>query len=132
MRRTDNTHQRTMNRPRRSFDELHEVLASVACKWVPTVLFALSDGPKRNFQLRIAARGVSPKALTEALHRLVRDGMITHVVHTDSYGNTGLGYALTALGEDTVEQLTTLDAWARVHYPMIAENRDANPLDGVS
>jgi len=111
---------------RHGADELgrtQDVLATLAGKWVTALLFELRDGPRRNFQLRQAVGGISAKALSETLRRLVRDGMISHVVHEDSFGQVGLGYALSELGVAALELLEHVGVWAEAHHDEIEVNR---------
>jgi DNA-binding HxlR family transcriptional regulator len=81
--------------------------------WDPVVLLALRTGPRRRRELRAAIGGVSDKVLTEALHRLLANGLIERRAHAEApprveYGLTALGRSLVdgpmeALGRWTVE-----------------------------
>lgn len=105
--------------------ELQDVLGCLSGKWVPVVLATLSHGPKRNFQLRQAAPGISAKVLSDVLRRLIRDGLITQVLHIDSAGHTGVGYQLTELGSAGIGLLVNIQAWASAHVSEIEKSRDA-------
>jgi DNA-binding HxlR family transcriptional regulator len=110
----------------RALLELTDVLGVVSGKWIPALLCALARGPKRNFQLRHTTRGISAKALSDSLRRLVRDGLVTRVVHDDGVGPAGLGYALTPFGLEVVELLAVLDEWTSRHYGMIVASRGSD------
>ncbi|MER7164951.1 helix-turn-helix domain-containing protein [Micromonospora sp. NPDC000207] len=64
--------------------------------WDPVVLAALTAGPCRRRTLRAKIGGISDKALTEALHRLVANGL----AERRSYPAVPprVDYALTPLG----------------------------------
>ncbi|MGW4637436.1 winged helix-turn-helix transcriptional regulator [Sphaerisporangium sp. NPDC004334] len=76
--------------------------------WDPVVLAALRPGARRRRELRASIGGISDKALTEALHRLLASGLVTRQAYAEApprveYGLTGLGRSLvdgpmTALG----------------------------------
>ncbi|MFC7381440.1 winged helix-turn-helix transcriptional regulator [Sphaerisporangium rhizosphaerae] len=76
--------------------------------WDPVVLAALRPGPRRRRELRVSIGGISDKALTEALHRLLANGLVARRAYAEApprveYGLTGLGRSLvdgpmTALG----------------------------------
>ncbi|MFC4531789.1 winged helix-turn-helix transcriptional regulator [Sphaerisporangium dianthi] len=64
--------------------------------WDPVVLAALHPGPRRRRELRASIGGISDKALTEALHRLLDNGLISRQAYAEApprveYGLTGLG-----------------------------------------
>jgi DNA-binding HxlR family transcriptional regulator len=106
--------------------ELHDLLTCLSGKWVPTILASLSTGPKRNFQLRHAASGISAKSLSDVLRRLMRDGFVSQSLHIDDVGNVGVGYELTRLGAAAVELMGDIESWVTVHYPDVEKSRDAS------
>ncbi|WP_199484922.1 winged helix-turn-helix transcriptional regulator [Actinomadura craniellae] len=67
--------------------------------WDPVVLAALHEGPRRRRELRAAIGGISDKALTEALRRLLASGLVGRRAYAEApprveYGLTGLGRSL--------------------------------------
>jgi DNA-binding HxlR family transcriptional regulator len=118
-------HSPTLRGDDRSLLELADVLGVVSGKWIPALLCELAGGPKRNFQLRHATRGISAKALSDSLRRLVRDGLVTRVVHDDGLAPAGLGYALTPFGDEVIELLAVLDEWTARHYPTMVASRSS-------
>jgi DNA-binding HxlR family transcriptional regulator len=65
--------------------------------WDPVVLAALASGPRRRRALRASIGGISDKALTEALHRLIINGLIARRAFAEAPPR--VDYALTPLGQ---------------------------------
>ncbi|MCJ0902301.1 helix-turn-helix domain-containing protein [Rhodococcus sp. ARC_M6] len=87
----------------------------VAHSWDPGVLSALRLGPKRRQELLAVIGGINDKALSQAVTRLVRSGLISRV-HDSVRAVT---YQLTDLGASFVNgPLATLAQWG-------AENENA-------
>lgn len=83
-------------------------------RWDPLVLAALRELPLRRRALREAIGPVSDKALTEALHRLLGNGLIAR--HRRPAAPPHVGYALTALGESLVDgPMRALASWIDEH-----------------
>jgi DNA-binding HxlR family transcriptional regulator len=64
--------------------------------WDPVILAALVAGPQRRRALRANIGGISDKALTEALHRLVTNGLAERRSYAEAPPR--VDYALTPLG----------------------------------
>jgi DNA-binding HxlR family transcriptional regulator len=64
--------------------------------WDPVVLAALVAGPQRRRALRTNIGGISDKALTEALHRLITNGLLERRSYAEAPPR--VDYALTPLG----------------------------------
>lgn len=80
--------------------------------WDAVVLAALHEGPRRRADLRARIGGISDKALTEALRRLLGRGLVTRDPRAGSPPR--VEYALTPLGTTLVAgPLTALAAWVR-------------------
>ncbi|MFG1791312.1 winged helix-turn-helix transcriptional regulator [Nocardia sp. NPDC049149] len=92
--------------------------------WDPVVLAALRDGALRRRQLRVSIGGVSDKALTEALRRLLGNGL----VERRSYAQVPprVEYELTGLGQSLVDgPMKALGAWVLEHGDeLLAAQRD--------
>jgi DNA-binding HxlR family transcriptional regulator len=65
--------------------------------WDPVVLAALAGGPQRRRALRAKIGNISDKALTEALHRLVTNGLTERRSYAEAPPR--VDYALTPLGQ---------------------------------
>jgi len=64
--------------------------------WDPVVLAALVAGPQRRRALRANIGGISDKALTEALHRLITNGLLERRSYAEAPPR--VDYTLTPLG----------------------------------
>lgn len=67
--------------------------------WDPVVLAALRAGPRRRRELRASIGGISDKVMTDTLHRLLTNGLVSRRAHPEApprveYGLTGLGQSL--------------------------------------
>ncbi|MFB6398491.1 winged helix-turn-helix transcriptional regulator [Polymorphospora lycopeni] len=69
--------------------------------WDPVVLAALAAGPQRRRALRANIGGISDKALTEALHRLIINGLTERRSYAEAPPR--VDYALTPLGQTFAE-----------------------------
>ncbi|WP_296666947.1 helix-turn-helix domain-containing protein [Demequina sp.] len=79
---------------------------TVTGRWASLVLLALGEGPYRFGELRRRVEGVSEKMLSQALHGLEREGLLTRTDHGTVPPR--VDYALTALGEDVARRLREL------------------------
>lgn len=78
--------------------------------WDPVVLAALYQAPRRRRDLRTAIGGIRDKPLTEALHRLLANGLITRRAHAEAPPR--VEYALTPLGLSLADgPLRALGRW---------------------
>ncbi|MEV0596183.1 winged helix-turn-helix transcriptional regulator [Nonomuraea cavernae] len=82
--------------------------------WDPVVLVALASGSRRRRELRDAIGGVSDKVLTQALHRLLANGLIDRRAHAEAPPR--VEYTLTGLGQSLVDgPMKALGHWANEH-----------------
>ncbi|GGK72020.1 HxlR family transcriptional regulator [Sphaerisporangium melleum] len=82
--------------------------------WDPVVLAALRPGPRRRRDLRSFIGGISDKALTEAVHRLLANGLVTR--HAYAEAPPRVEYTLTALGRSLVDgPMRALGRWIADH-----------------
>ncbi|MFD5914631.1 winged helix-turn-helix transcriptional regulator [Streptomyces massasporeus] len=95
-------------------------------KWASMVVLCLEDGPRRYSELRVPLSRVSPKALTQSLRGLERNGFVSRTVHTDP--KLRVEYALTPLGRSTLEPLAAACQWAAEHWDELLDARE----DGIS
>ncbi|TMJ90796.1 MAG: helix-turn-helix transcriptional regulator [Alphaproteobacteria bacterium] len=99
-----------------------DVLARVGDKWSVLVVTRLGGGPLRFNELRRSIGGISQRMLTLTLRGLERDGLITRTVFATVPPR--VEYALTALGRDLLQPVSTLGDWALRNQAKIARARD--------
>jgi len=108
----------TMNR-----DDRYELVADCRLRattdlfahtWDPVVLAALRPGRRRRHQLRAAIGGISDKALTEALHRLLAHGLVERRAYAEAPPR--VEYGLTELGDSLIDgPMRALGRWTLDH-----------------
>ncbi len=89
----------------------------VANKWSVMILTLLASGPLRFNELMRSLEGVTHKALTQALRRLERNGLITRRVLTTS--PIGVEYAITSLGRTLQTPFGAVYDWSIKHLDEI-------------
>jgi DNA-binding HxlR family transcriptional regulator len=85
------------------------------------VLLALGDGPRRFGTLQQGVPGLSQRMLTEALRRLERDGLVSHLERPTT--PPGVEYELTDLGRSFVPPVAALVGWAWEKGPEVMAAR---------
>lgn len=93
-------------------------------KWAALVIRCLETGPRRFSELRVPLRRVTPKALTQSLRRLERDGLVSRTVHASS--KLRVEYALTPLGSSMLEPINAACDWAAEHWDELLDAREAH------
>lgn len=92
--------------------------------WDPVVLTALRDGPRRRHELRDGIGGVSDKALTEALRRLLNHGLIERRRYAQAPPR--VEYRVTGLGTSLIDgPMAALGRWVLEHGADLLTARDA-------
>ncbi|MCL6709590.1 helix-turn-helix transcriptional regulator [Pseudomonas sp. R2.Fl] len=94
------------------------VLEQIAHKWSILILTFLCEEPKRFNALKRRLDGITQKALTEALRRLERNGLIERRVTTAS--PIAVEYSITPLGRTLQEPFLALYDWAVDHQADLA------------
>lgn len=89
------------------------LLDQIADKGSVLVLAALCEAPLRFNALKGRLDGVTPKALTECLRRLERNGIVSRRVTGAS--PVAVEYGITPLGRTLEGPFATLHAWAVDH-----------------
>jgi DNA-binding HxlR family transcriptional regulator len=89
------------------------ILDQIANKWSVLILTFLCAEPARFNAIKRRLDGITHKALTEALRRLERNGLVSRRVITSS--PIAVEYSLTALGHSLQEPFTALYGWAAHH-----------------
>lgn len=96
-------------------------LDHITNKWAVLILTVLCPEPARFNELLRRLEGITHKALSEALKRLERNGLITRSVLTTS--PIGVEYAITDLGHSLREPFQALYAWTLEYGPALEQAR---------
>ncbi|RKT07137.1 HxlR family transcriptional regulator [Streptomyces sp. 3211.6] len=83
-----------------------ETLEHVTGRWGSLTVGALRDGPRRFNELRRRVDGVSEKMLSQTLHALERDGIVTREAQPTNPPR--VDYELTPLGREIADRLLAL------------------------
>ena len=94
-------------------DGTRQVLEQIANKWSVLILTVLCEQPSRFNAIKRRLDPITHKALTEALRRLERNGLVHRRVIPTS--QVGVEYSITPLGQSLREPFVALIAWARTH-----------------
>lgn len=94
----------------------------VASKWSVMILTLLTDKPTRFNELRRRLEGVTHKALTQALRRLERNGLIARAVLATS--PVAVEYSITKLGRTLQVPLGAAYEWAIKHLSEIKQAQE--------
>jgi DNA-binding HxlR family transcriptional regulator len=95
----------------------------VANKWSVMILTLLSEKPTRFNAIRRRLEGVTHKALTQALRRLERNGLIARAVLATS--PVAVEYSITDLGRTLQAPFGAVYEWAISHLPEIEQAQEA-------
>ena len=99
-------------------DGTRQVLEQIANKWSVLILTVLCEQPSRFNAIKRRLDPITHKALTEALRRLERNGLVHRRVIPSS--QVAVVYSITELGRSLQEPFVALVAWAQVHGGSIA------------
>ena len=97
------------------------LLDQIADKWSVLILAALCAGPLRFNGLKRALEGVTQAALTQALRRLERNGIVQRTVLQGR--PIAVEYAITPLGRTLGPLFESIDAWTRENLPKVEAAR---------
>ncbi|USI74661.1 winged helix-turn-helix transcriptional regulator [Sphingomonas morindae] len=95
----------------------------VANKWAVMILTLLSDRPARFNEMRRRLEGVTHKALTQALRRLERNGLIARQVLATS--PVAVEYSITPLGKTLQVPFGAVYDWSIEHLDDLEAARQA-------
>jgi DNA-binding HxlR family transcriptional regulator len=101
-----------------------EVLMHMTSRWGGLVLVALSTGTYRFGELRRKICGVSEKMLSQTLHVLESDGLVSR--HALEVVPPHVEYSLTPLGAEAAVHMAAVAAWIEDSLPRILKARAAN------
>jgi len=93
------------------------IIDQVFDKWSVLILAALDKGPRRFNSIRRSLEGVTQRALTHALRRLERNGLVTRTVVPSS--PISVEYSITPLGRSLQEPFHALYLWTLERQPEI-------------
>lgn len=89
------------------------VLEQIANKWSVLILAVLCEQPSRFNAIKRRLDPITHKALTEALRRLERNGLVNRKVIATS--QVAVEYSITPLGLTLQQPFEALIAWAQQH-----------------
>ncbi|BDA83715.1 HxlR family transcriptional regulator [Aureimonas sp. SA4125] len=89
------------------------IIDEIANKWSIMILSVLCTQPTRFNMLRRRLEGVTQKALTQALRRLERNGLVSRQVIASS--PVAVEYSITPLGHSLKDPMAALYQWTRDH-----------------
>jgi DNA-binding HxlR family transcriptional regulator len=99
------------------------VIDQIADKWSVLILAALCGQALRFNELRRRLEGVTQKALTQALRRLERNGIVSRQVLDVS--PVAVEYRVTALGKSLQKPFAALHAWSVDHLGEVQRAQEA-------
>ncbi|APA87753.1 helix-turn-helix transcriptional regulator [Paraburkholderia sprentiae WSM5005] len=94
----------------------------VANKWSVMILTLLSEEPARFNEMRRRLEGITHKALTQALRRLERNGLIAREVINSS--PVAVEYSITELGRTLQVPFRAVYDWSIRHLDEIEQARE--------
>jgi DNA-binding HxlR family transcriptional regulator len=97
-------------------EKARPVLEQIANKWSVLILTVLCTRPSRFNEIMRRLDGITHKALSEALKRLERNGLIRREVLTTTTP-VGVEYTITALGRSLQQPFEALYAWSMTYGP---------------
>ncbi len=105
------------------YTEIQSVLDAIEViggKWKFPIIYSLCDHTKRFKELENELKGISPKALSNALKDLEMNGLI----HREVFPTVPVTveYSLTPYGKDLKPVLSALQEWGKKHREKIVES----------
>lgn len=99
------------------------VLEQIANKWSVLILAVLCTQPSRFNAIKRRLDPITHKALTEALRRLERNGLVHRRVIASS--QVAVEYSITPLGCSLQDPFMALIAWSNAHGDILAQAQEA-------
>jgi len=97
--------------------QIWPVLDNIADKWTVMILSVISARPARFNEIKRRLHGITHKALSHALKRLERHGLVSRTLLPTQ--PIGVEYAITPLGRSLRQPFEALCAWALDHGPAV-------------
>lgn len=88
---------------------MEAALSVISGKWKVKILNQLLDGPKRYSEIRRNIEGMTEKMLTQQLHELEEDKILTRKVYPEVPAR--VEYAFTDLGKELASIFYALEKW---------------------
>ncbi|MCE0490891.1 helix-turn-helix transcriptional regulator [Pantoea sp. Mb-10] len=123
----------TANNDLREIGKTRPVLENITNKWSILILTVLCNEPVRFNELRRRLDGITHKALSDALKRLERNGLVHRKVLPTS--PVSVEYSLTALAQTLQAPFSALYGWALKHGPEMEQAQlqyDARQAEEIS
>ncbi|MGJ9420723.1 winged helix-turn-helix transcriptional regulator [Massilia sp. CMS3.1] len=106
------------------------ILDQLANKWSVMILSVLCEKPQRFNVIRRRLEGITQKALTQALRRLERNGLVRRRVIESS--PVAVEYSITPLGKSLQEPFQAVYQWALDHVAALEQaQRDFDGRHGA-
>jgi len=106
------------------------ILEQVANKWSVLILAVLCEQPSRFNAIKRRLDPITHKALTEALRRLERNGLVKRRVMATS--PVAVEYSITPLGRTLQQPFDALIRWAQEHGPELVAAQMAHGDSGTA
>jgi DNA-binding HxlR family transcriptional regulator len=100
---------------------VRNVLDRVGDKWSVLIFCVLEDGPKRFNEIKRLIGDITQRVLTSSLRKLEAEGYVLREVEPTSPPK--VTYSLTPQGQDLLQRLLPLIAWAEENHGAIREAR---------
>lgn len=100
---------------------LRMLFDQIADKWSALILATLYPAPQRFNEIKRRLKGITQKALTQALRRLERNGIVTRRVITHS--PIAVEYSVTPLGTSLKGPFEVLYQWTVQYLPEVERAR---------
>lgn len=102
---------------------IRNVLARIGDKWSMLILYTLTSQPEamRFSEIQRALSDATPKMLTNSLRTLEEDGIICRTIYPEVPPR--VDYSITPRGEELMECMQPLIAWANNHMEEILHER---------
>jgi DNA-binding HxlR family transcriptional regulator len=97
-------------------EKARPVLEQIANKWSVLILTVLCSRPSRFNEIMRRLDGITHKALSDALKRLERNGLIRREVLTTTTP-VGVEYTITSLGRSLQQPFEALYTWSMTYGP---------------
>jgi len=100
-------------------EDARSLLGQVADKWTIVIMCKLCRGPLRFNALKRTVTGITQKALTHALRRLERNGLVDRRILPGS--PPAVEYRITTLGFSLEQPIRALLGWTMARLPEVEQ-----------